>query len=588
MKNRKLVALLLSGVMAVSTLAGCGSTDTSKDSSATKDSTAGSTAQVSSEQKETATEAEEFDPRSVTEGVKLTIAVPMDANVIDYETNEMTLAIEERLGVDLSFEVYASDTYNDKLNVMINGGDKLPDIILSGNDGSDGAVWGAAGAIIDLSEYFANADYAQSMYTMKEASGYDVVELARTVEGNVWGYPTFGTDLEATVAFNLLINKEYAKAVGFDELPTTTDEFLELARAFKAAGDVNGNGKDDEVVITGYSKYWFKCLMSSFIYAWCKSYLLNDNGELYFAYTTDEWKEGLKWLHTMFQEGLIDSGVLTNDSTAYYAIERDPDCRILADVFYWPVLYADDGSRVFEKMKDYEKPVFLTSPVNDDVKSYYKPATPTVGCFISSDCENPLAAFLVLDLIASEEFTRTNRVGKKGETWDYWCDLPDSYFEGLGVTRDDYEIIQGKNDDGQHFAIEYGGMISSAQNVSWNRKGPILYNDVGVSRAYLTTDPNEYEYWTKRAQANEIADESYLPGDEFVTNANVAMTVEEADECADILTALNSYVEESIGSFLTGLWDIDTYWETYLAELDKIGIDEMLEIYQTVYDRNTK
>ena len=49
MKNRKLVALLLSGVMAVSTLAGCGSTDTSKDSSATKDSTAGSTAQVSSE-----------------------------------------------------------------------------------------------------------------------------------------------------------------------------------------------------------------------------------------------------------------------------------------------------------------------------------------------------------------------------------------------------------------------------------------------------------------------------------------------------------------------------------------------------------
>ena len=240
-------------------------------------------------------------------------------------------------------------------------------------------------------------------------------------------------------------------------------------------------------------------------------------------------------------------------------------------------------------MKDFEKPIFLTSPVNDDVKSYYKPATPSVSSFISSDCENPLAAFLVLDLIAShEEFSRLNRVGKKGETWDYWADLPDSYFEGLGVTRDDYEIIQGKNDDGQHFAIEYGGMISTPQNASWNRKGPVLYNDVGVSKAYLTTDQNEYEYWTKRARANEIANDSYLPGDIFVSNADIEMTVEESEQCADILSALNSYVRESIGSFLVGIWDIDTYWDTYLAELDKIGIDEMLEMYQEVYDRNTK
>ena len=43
-----------------------------------------------------------------------------------------------------------------------------------------------------------------------------------------------------------LINKTWLDKVGKD-VPTTVDEWKECLEAFKEAGDLNGNGKDDEV-----------------------------------------------------------------------------------------------------------------------------------------------------------------------------------------------------------------------------------------------------------------------------------------------------------------------------------------------------
>ena len=43
-----------------------------------------------------------------------------------------------------------------------------------------------------------------------------------------------------------LINKTWLDAVG-KEVPTTVDEWVDCLRAFKEAGDLNGNGEADEV-----------------------------------------------------------------------------------------------------------------------------------------------------------------------------------------------------------------------------------------------------------------------------------------------------------------------------------------------------
>ena len=68
---------------------------------------------------------EDFDPKSIAEGVTITIAIPENVKVENHETNDMTLMIEEALGVNLEFEVYPSaDTtdpnYNCEIWVAVN------------------------------------------------------------------------------------------------------------------------------------------------------------------------------------------------------------------------------------------------------------------------------------------------------------------------------------------------------------------------------------------------------------------------------------------------------------------------------------
>ena len=63
------------------------------------------------------------------------------------------------------------------------------------------------------------------------------------------------------------------------------------------------------------------------------------------------------------------------------------------------------------------------------------------------------------------------------------------------------------------------------------------------------------------------------------------LTTEEVESIVDAKASLSSYVNESIGAFLTGSWDIDDKWDEYIAELEKIGYKEVLATYQAGYDR---
>ena len=45
------------------------------------------------------------------------------------------------------------------------------------------------------------------------------------------------------------------------------------------------------------------------------------------------------------------------------------------------------------------------------------------------------------------------------------------------------------------------------------------------------------------------------------------------------------YVSEMEAKFITGVADIEQEWDTYVAECEKMGLGEVLEIYQAAYDR---
>ena len=62
-------------------------------------------------------------------------------------------------------------------------------------------------------------------------------------------------------------------------------------------------------------------------------------------------------------------------------------------------------------------------------------------------------------------------------------------------------------------------------------------------------------------------------------------TVEEADQLSAIKTDVDTYVEEARMNFVTGAWNFDSDWDAYVAQMEKMGIDDYVAIKQAQYER---
>ena len=81
---------------------------------------------------------------------------------------------------------------------------------------------------------------------------------------------------------------------------------------------------------------------------------------------------------------------------------------------------------------------------------------------------------------------------------------------------------------------------------------------------------------------------TYGPYAEDKTVPELSFTPEEVNESSEIITNLKSYYKECEAKFVRGEMSLDDDWDTYLKELENIGLSRAIEIYQTAYDRTYK
>ena len=51
------------------------------------------------------------------------------------------------------------------------------------------------------------------------------------------------------------------------------------------------------------------------------------------------------------------------------------------------------------------------------------------------------------------------------------------------------------------------------------------------------------------------------------------------------LADIQRYYKEMEGKFITGIMDIESGWDEYCATLEKMGVQDVIEVYQAAYDR---
>ena len=507
------------------------------------------------------------------EKVTLTIAVADNVKIEDFNTNLQTLLMEEAANVDLDFQVYPSTDYSTKINLMISSGDALPDIIIGSFTNAMVYSWAQEGALAPLRAYYEDPAIAYELNKAVERCGTNFFSQMIMPDGEIYAIPTLNQSYGNEFPDKFFIYQPWMEQLNL-ETPETTEDMYNVLKTI-VTSDPNGNGIADEVGITGYdgiNGQWFGYLMNAFVYANNKyNFLAVDDGTMYYAYTTDAWKEGLKYIKRMFDEGIIPAETLTQDQTQWKTMINTDDVTC-ASIIWTSASQVTTGG--VERRRLYATVGAMKGPEGVQYATF-EPSVCTPTFIISADCKDPETAFRFGDLMVSEYFSIYTRWGKQGEDWDW--------LENSLINIDDYKTgVEGA----EPYFVEYDTHFwsSTQQNSAWMQQGPYIRQYAIANGRVVGGSPKDPEAPVDYgANAGPLYQESgWKPAETFTP---LLYNAEESAVINDIQATLSSYVEQKTAAFLVGSLDIDGYWDTYLQELKTIGIDQALAINQGVYDR---
>ena len=509
----------------------------------------------------------------------LTIARTADALIEDYETNTQTLLIEERFGVDLQFLVLPSEDAIAKLSVLINSGSELPDIINVGLGTSDIVSYANKGVLLPIDEFFFDAekmgDYYNPYYELSE-SEYDLIRrLVTMADGHIYSLPAINAGPWNQTPDKMWINTQFLDNLGL-EIPTTTEEFKTVLKAF-VEDDPNGNGQKDEIGLVGGASGWptaniIAGLIGSFVPdTYSDGYYYVVDGEIKAAFIEDRFRDGLTYIHDLVDEGLIYPASFTQDATQFKAIVSDVSKDYVAGIIIastdsgWWSDYAAENLQLIPPVKGPDGAQWAT----------HKDFSATQKWFITSDCKDPELALTIGASGYAPESSMMSRYGVYGVNW---TDDPEICAQYIGKMGDEYETC---------YAILDDTPWTNIQNDYWRQALPFLETNASLGKkgSTLKKDDSERtprEMWDTYYMA--LTNECYCAHAYPDTVGPLAFTEDETYAMADLKTSLSTYVDENITLFATGGRSLSE-WDDYVQELNAIGLEDYIAIMQGAYDR---
>ena len=579
MKKKKMLALLMSCIMTAGVLGGCGADNAKEGSSSAAASATTATIEGSSAE---GTENSMFNEPGmlpiVKEPITLTVFAPANTEG-SWEDNAQVKELEEATGIHLEWQTCASsDNVQEKLSTMFASGE-MPDIILtgasSGNryDKATEQALGEQGLVLSLNDYLdtVSVGYKQAF---EEIDG--LKEYITTPDGNIYSLPNIDGSLHVQYNMKLWINTQWLDNLGLD-MPTTTEEFYEVMKAFKEK-DANGNGDpNDEIplstVTSGAGTQLDGFLMNPFQLTSETNKRYVDNGKVTFAPAQEGYKEGLKYLNQLYAEGLLNPESFTQDKNNQVNVnEAGDECVIGAFLAQRPGYACDLSTEPYsKKWEQYQSLAPLAGPDGQCVASWNPYVMFQSGMtFISSSCTNPEAAFRLLDYISTQ--TYRSSLGIEGVHYE----LLDAGTTELGLDGETKALYKRTNADTTNQSL--------GQLVALVRTPEFL--------AAEATNPNPYAEDVKPLNGRQVvmykASLEHQKVQQSLDSVMPDLYMSQADssEMSLIKTNVMDTQKEYMVQFITGAKNIDSEWDSYLKALDNVGLARYLELLQKAYDES--
>ncbi len=452
----------------------------------------------------------------------------------DWDDYPVFAELAEKTNVQVDFETVSGDGATEKLNLVL-ASNKLPDIFFSGLNSTMINKYAGMGLFLPLNDLI--DQYAPNIKAVLEERP-DIKNAITMPDGNIYSIPAVNANAGIPTT-QLCINKTWLDKLGL-EVPTTTDEFYEVLKAFKTQ-DPNGNGKADEIPMTyepvppydvwngdtGFSgAFGVVTLTGSMM-------LSEDEQDLIYTPVQEGYKDYIKWTSKLYTEGLLDPELFTQDHNQYMA-KRSSD-YVGAYLTNGPLEGTDIEWIAIEPLK---------GPNGDQLWSQFDYGIDKNRAIISSTCQYPEVAMRYID----------------------------SFFEKENSLK-----------------LKYGKRLQEREGGKWE----IIELEPGVSSEcpgpYAPTmetkdmEMNDLVQTESSIRANERL-EMYKP---FLAPAipNMNLTPEESKELSALQTDLQDYVNQNKAKWTTGQQNVDTDWDNYVATLNKMGLERYMEIYNQAYDR---
>lgn len=498
------------------------------------------------------------------EKTELSMIIVQENYVEDYENNGFLNWYEEKTNIHMNLEVLPKASVEEKLSAKL-AGMELPDIFCTNMSNESLVAYGSQGVFLPLNDLI--DEYAPHIKAVMEEYPY-VLDYMVASDGNIYNIPNIGGTLHSTMPKKGWINQTWLDNLGL-EMPETLDEFYNVLKAFKEQ-DANGNGDPNDEIpyagCTGANNEIEGFILQSFLPYLQDNYLMVTDGKVEFAAIQDEYKEGLEYLHKLFEEGLIAQESFTMDRTALTALAENPSANLLggANALVYSHFTVDGGES--GRYEEYEA---LPPLKNEDGECYvYDRGFSGNGLnfIITQNCENPEAAIRWIDEIWNGDdalkLGYTPNMGEEGVGWAYVTDGK----EDLVGEPADYEWL-----------IPFGTKTSDHLSQTL----PAFFSEEYINSQALT-ETNELEARllniTKELYEPYSAKDRYLP--------NLFFDSETIEAYGDLRTQLSDVVETYLVRFVTGELDIESGWDEYVSELENAGLNDYVSNTQAVYDKN--
>lgn len=435
----------------------------------------------------------------------------------------------------------ASKTSTDsdqEFNTMLVG-DVLPDIIHNTSVNMNKA--GRDGAVIPLQDLVKKYAPHIQEYFDKYPEAY---KASVDTDGNLYYIPQMRDDNGPTMGW--FIREDWLTKLGL-KVPDTKDEYYNVLKAFRDQ-DPNGNGKKDEVPFMNRQKN-----INVLLPLWGVSqetYVIDDNGKVIANRTTEEYKTAIKEIAQWYKEGLIDQEIFTR-SNAREELFGNNQGGATNDWF--------SSTMSFNTVEADKVPGFhlMSIPPVKDINGvrqnfFSRSVVSAIGWGISKDNKYIAETMKFFDFWFTEEGKQLVAMGVEGVHWNYdengvaqYTDLVMSY---TGGGAPNYMRTIGGNEIGTYAELwpEIAGMTGEAQEAFKN------YAEAG---------------WAVKP----------FPA--------TSKTPEEQRILTEKETNINTYSAETLQNWIMGNTDIDSTWDEYINTVKSMGLDEVIEVYQTAYDR---